>query len=46
MISLITLDKVYLATKTIMTGVYVGSVGTLDVVCATTRAVMKIVGVL
>ena len=46
MISLITLDKVYLATKTIMTGVYATSVSTLGIVCATTRAVMKIVGVI
>ena len=46
MFHLLELDKVYVATKAIMTGVYVASVGTLDVVCATTRLVMKATGAL
>lgn len=39
------LDQVYLATKTIMTAVYVTSVGVLDTACLATRAVMKITGI-
>ena len=41
MFHLLELDKVYVATKTIMTGVYAASVGTLDVVCGVTRVIMQ-----
>ena len=42
MIHLAILDTVYVATKTIMTGVYAASVGTLDVVCGVTRVIMHV----